>query len=492
MLRVASRIDLGSIMILAMFATLGCAVVAFPLVALAAAAVIGVTALVLYAMRAGSMKLWHLLTLAGLTGYMLLNYGFANLTLHVGIPIIIGHTLMFAALALAVYASPRGSVSEAVREPAALCLWALLLLTLVHLLFDIPRHGAYALRDASIILEGVFLILGVLWATSRRSVTLLVKWLVFLFFVLLPYSWLEPWADAITSMSPTSGIFQEVAIVGYHAATSLYMLCGLLFLLLVSRDWIKWPRGVLILLSVGSLLGLALGQARSMYVGLALSIVLLALLGEFRKCTELGLAIALAIVGILGIAVSGVQLSGRLGPMNLTFFQEHLGSLWGARNAEQQGSIDDRKDWYAQVEERILSSTTNLTVGSGFGEPLINFEAPGHVVVRQPHNSNVSILARLGLVGFLFWLMFHYFLLKRFYYVYRIRDRLDRRLYHLLMWLFLSYLLMMIHTSVQPAFEFAYGSIPFYFMMGLFLGITRWRLADQESRNSEPAPAISA
>jgi len=491
MLRVASRIDFRSIVILSAFATIGCLVVAFPLVAVVVGGVAGVTALAVYAMRAWSMKFWHLLTLLGLTGYMVLNYGFANLTVHAGIPIIIGHTIMFAALALAVYSAPRGAVGAAIREPAALCLWGLLLLTLIHLYFEIPRYGAYALRDASITLEAVFMIPGVLWATSKRGVPLLVKWMILLFFILLPYSWLEPWADAITAMSPTSGVFQQVAIVGYHASTSLYMLSGLLFLMLVSRDWIKWPPGVLILISVGGLLGLALGQARSMYIGLALSIVILALLGEFRKCTELGIAVALAIVGIVGIAVSGVQLSGRLGPMNLTFFEEHLGSLWGSRDAFQEGSIDDRKDWYAQVEKRIFSSTTNLVLGSGFGEPLINFEFFGHVAVRQPHNSNVSILARLGLIGFALWGAFHYFLLKRFYYVYRIRDQLDRRLYHVLMWLFLCYLLMMLHTSVQPALEFAYGSIPFYFMMGVFLGITRFRLADTYT-NSETALPIPA
>lgn len=45
----------------------------------------------------------------------------------------------------------------------------------------------------------------------------------------------------------------------------------------------------------------------------------------------------------------------------------------------------------------------------GFGKPLLEHMATRQgVAVRQPHNTHLSVLARLGLVGVAFWILFHF------------------------------------------------------------------------------------
>jgi len=39
------------------------------------------------------------------------------------------------------------------------------------------------------------------------------------------------------------------------------------------------------------------------------------------------------------------------------------------------------------------------------------------------------------------------------------------------LWLFLCFLLVLLHASVQPTLELSHGSIPFYFLLGLGIGI---------------------
>jgi O-antigen ligase len=130
--------------------------------------------------------------------------------------------------------------------------------------------------------------------------------------------------------------------------------------------------------------------------------------------------------------------------------------------------------WYSEVWERARSTPTNLLVGEGFGKPLLEHTVTKQgVAVRQPHNTHLSVLARLGLVGVAFWMLFHFLLVRRFVHVLRRRGQLDKKHSDLMLWLFIFYILFMLVTSVQPYLEFSYGAIPFYFLTGFALGIMR-------------------
>jgi O-antigen ligase len=210
-----------------------------------------------------------------------------------------------------------------------------------------------------------------------------------------------------------------------------------------------------------------------MYVGLVVILLLLALIGEAKKCGRLLSVLAAPIAVVLLLTVIGVEIPGRIGPVRADFFLQHFRSIFGAEDTPGS-TLRGRIDWYDQVFAR---TSKNPWWGEGFGLPLITFENDlTGGVVRQPHNSSLTVLARLGIIGFLPWVAFHLYVLKRFIYAFRQRGRLDKQLADFILWLFMVYLLCMIGAAVEAGFEFPSFTITFYFFLGLSLGLLRWEL----------------
>ena len=119
-----------------------------------------------------------ILTFLVLTGYVALNYGFANWSFYVykwSIPI--GHLLSFAALvaAFSLLKEKRKTTLEFLKEPVIIAWLILSGLSLIHLVYDLPAYGGYAARDASFVAEGAFLFLGFLWARSDEDKTIFLR-----------------------------------------------------------------------------------------------------------------------------------------------------------------------------------------------------------------------------------------------------------------------------------------------------------------------------
>ncbi len=441
-------------------------------------AMLGVAGLILSAFalrRLNNLDLWQVLMLVALAGFIVLNYGFVNLTFYAGgIPIIVGHSLVFAALGLAVIKS-RGKIFRLLRDPAALCLLAMLPLAILHLILDVPRYGMYAIRDASMFLETIFIMLGLFWSTRERDSLPLMKWLFFIFVVSMAYGMTFPWGDAIRAWSPVSGIFLKIPVIGYYWGTDVQALGGALLIICVGAYIVKWRAWVLFLLAGAQIFGLAIQQARAMYLALLLSLILFLIMGEFKKFATLAALLGTGLVAVLLISsVAGIRIEGRVGLVNDQFLEEHFLSLLGRRNTPAVGSIYDRENWYEQTKTRIEDhGTAALLVGEGFGFPLIDFATPTGVPVRQPHNSNLTVLLRLGLLGLGFWIAFNVILLTRFLRALKNRRSMDRFSANVVLWLFLYYLICFIEWSVQPGLEFSAGSITFYFLAGFALGTMR-------------------
>jgi O-antigen ligase len=458
-----------------LFLLAGGLVVLYPFFALGGVALIatgGVGWLLLGRMRRAHLEAWQVLVLLALSGYTILNYGFENLAVHVGgVPIIISYLLMFGSLLLALLTF---KYSRALKEPVVYCLLGLLFLTLLHLVIDIPAYGFWALRDASMFLDGLFLFLGLCWGMRPDSTLPLLKWLLVIFALNLIYGLSFPWGDALQAVSPVSGVFLKVPIVGFYHSTYIYLLAGAMFFIMLAGYVVKWPKWIMLLLVFAQLGGLAIHQDRSMYVAIVLIIVLLAFFGELKSSAKLLGVVVFAITGLfLLTTVAGVEISGRVGPVNMSFFADHIRSISGAEDTPGS-SVEGRMDWLQQAMKRFYSSPL---VGVGFGQPLIDeLDSGNGAPIRQPHNSSLSVLARLGVTGFALWVAFHLCLLKRFVYAFRRRHLCDKLHADLILWLFIFYLIFMIVMHVEPGLEFPSGAIPFYFFVGLILGLIRWQI----------------
>jgi O-antigen ligase len=488
----STRISASGVILFALFFLVGSLAISYPpfvVGCFAAVAMLGFGWLALRYMGRADLDLWQGFLLTALTGYLILNYGFENLSIHAGVPIIISYLLMFASLFLAGFSRPQLLI-KTVKEPAVLCLFVLLLLTFLHLALDVPTYGLWAIRDASIFFDGIFLALGLLWAMKRNSTIPLMKWLTVLLLLNLVYSLTLPLGEKISGWSPKSGVFVPVPLLGNYRGNAAFLLLGALFYMFLARYVVRWPRWILVFLATVQLFGLAIHQARALYIALAVILILLVLLGEAGKSAKLLLILSPGFAAILLLTTLGIELEGRIGPVRADFFREHVRSLTGAEGTPGSG-LEDRFEWYKEVFHRI---SAHPLVGEGFGTVLVDYmdDRTGELV-RQPHNSSVSVLARLGLIGLVPWIVFHLYVLKRFIYAFRQRRYCDKQLAELILWLFLVYVVFMIDASVEPTFEFPSAAIPFYFFVGLALGLIRWRVpqAGTQLPNAASMPAAS-
>ncbi len=223
-----------------------------------------------------------------------------------------------------------------------------------------------------------------------------------------------------------------------------------------------------------------------MYVGILVVLLVLLLLGETKKLagfvSTLGWGTGVLVVMLLAVSVLGIEIQGRMGPVDISFLADHAKTVLSVGDVNSRTSHEaDRSEWYGQVWDRVRSSPSNLIVGEGFGQALINFENEEGVPVRQPHNSSLTVLGRLGLLGLSIWLLFIILTTVRYVQVLRMRHA-SWGPRPLMLWLFLFFLLAFLLTSVQPSLEFSHGAIPFYFLQGLAIGMLQNREDNSDVR----------
>jgi hypothetical protein len=440
----------------------------------------------------GRLQWWQAFLLLALTPYIILNYGFDNLTVGTGgLRLPVGELLMFLALASVVLGSQRSFVHSILLDPPVACLSVLLLLTCAHLAVDVPRYGLYAVRDSSMFFEAACLILGVIWGRTRPNTQLLMRWLFVIFVLNLIYSYTFPWSDRIQAVSPVSGVFHAVPLIGNYQMSALFLVLGALYCIWVGPSVVRWPRWTLVLLAVAQLGGLAILQVRAMYVGIVLVLVILLLLRDTKKLvglvSTLGLGFAGLLVMLSAVSLTGTTLQGRMGPVDFSFIEQHAKTVLALGDSNARMSHDvDRGDWYQEVWDRVRSSPSSLAVGVGFGQVLIDFENEQGIAVRQPHNSSLTVLARLGFVGLSIWLLFIGLVIVRYVRFLR-TPSIPAGVSTFVLWLFLQFILTLLDASVQPSLEFSHGAIPFYFLLGL--GFATMRSAD-DNGDLKPSPVV--
>jgi len=477
--KVLWAIDKRTLLAFTVAAALGVLVATNPLVGLAALPACFVV-YGIYRWCRVHLEVWQVVVLFAMTPYFLLNYGFDNFAVGWGgMQFPAGDLLMFLAIVLVMWGKQSGILSVAMQDSAAICMGVLLLLSIAHLVFDVPRFGLYALRDSSMNFEAAFLVLGIVWAGDTKRMRVLMRWLFFVFFINLLYSYTLPWGEAIRASSPSAGVFHPVPLFGNYQQTAMWLLLGALFFVWLGPSLVRWPRWVLLLLAAAQLGGLAILQVRSMYVGIAVIFLILFFLGEFRKAFSLASILAwgtgVLIAFLLFVSMAGIQIQGRMGPVDFSFIANQMKTLFDLVDPNARTSHDvDRSGWYQEVWGRIRSSASNTIIGEGFGQALITFENEEGIPVRQPHNSSLTVLARLGFVGLAAWLLFILHVCTR--YVRYIRNaNASAQISSLMVWLLCAFVVALLQSNVQPSLEFSSGACPFYFLAGIGLGIIRWR-----------------
>ena len=136
------------------------------------------------------------------------------------------------------------------------------------LVTDIPSYGSWAFRDATMCFDGLFVLMGLLWARKCESHYFVAKWLMVIFVLIMFYSYTLPWGEKLFSWSPVSGVYLPVPILGNYRGTGDWLLAGATFCICVGGYVIRRRRWLLPFLTMGLLLGIAITQVRRMYLGI--------------------------------------------------------------------------------------------------------------------------------------------------------------------------------------------------------------------------------
>lgn len=410
--------------------------------------------------------------------YLLLNYGFMQVRVPPvaggGIPI--GELVLIFSLLTINYARMLPRLGATVLLVPFLAWW---ILGLGRTLVGVPEHGMWALRDATHVIESLFLIIGFAFAARPEVVDKFFEWLPRILIAVCIYALTYPFAETLRPWSPTliAGAGHESPLLFTYSNTGQMLLWTVAYIMLFMRR--KGINDKTVFFVAVFLLGYAvfLFQARTIYLQV-IAIFLLFLLYR-RKLFGKGIAgVIVLFCFLLVIPFIDLQIEGRIGQaVSLEFIINHFLAIAGIENEGVIGAasgISWRLSLWMDLYERWTSSIGTFLFGMGYGFPLIDFFAHGKgyvgQMVREPHNSYISILARIGLIGGIAWVWMHILML----WVWRNAYKMCRRMRwkegeNRLLILMVFFILLWVLAIGEDGFEKPYNTIPYYFFWGIVL-----------------------
>jgi hypothetical protein len=166
-------------------------------------------------------------------------------------------------------------------------------------------------------------------------------------------------------------------------------------------------------------------------------------------------------------------------PATLQQLIENILSLFGSSSNDRlEGTKEFRLAWWGKIIDYTVFGDYFWT-GKGFGVNLADadgFQITRDHSLRAPHNSHLTVLARMGVPGFVLWL-----LLQAWFGIGLLRSVLahrragDARLAAIAAWLLVYWVAIMVDTSFDPFLEGPQGGIWFWVVFGMGMVVMRLR-----------------
>jgi O-antigen ligase len=405
--------------------------------------------------------------------YLLLNWGFMQLRIPPvaggGLPV--GEIVLFLSLITINYTGVLGRLSRTV-SLAPLVIWWVF--GVGRAMFGFVEYGAWALRDAAHVLESLFLLIGFVFAGDPRSLDRFFDWLPKLLAITVLYGLLYPFQEEIWNLSPSimSGAGYEAPILGSMATTAYLMIMAAVYLILWHGE--RALANLIAVLLIGY--AIAVFQARTLYLIL---IAVFGFLVVYRRSSigNLGIVVYLSGLALALVALVGLQLQGRLGAtFSFDFLVQHFLAIFGVASQQYEGvasaaaGIDQRLEWWQHIYNQMVADPFSLLLGLGYGLPLTDFHGSTGAVVREPHNSYVTVFARTGIIGGICWFVIMANLIYRWHQTFMHCRQIGWRLgENRLMVLMVFFISMWVLAVGEDGFEKPYNIIPFYFFWGIVL-----------------------
>jgi len=417
------------------------------------------------------VDLLHKIILWMVGTYLILNVGFEMVRLPpVGPGVPVGELVLGLCLCLM---STRVLLPLMAREVWVLPILVWWGLSLIRALVDAKSAGIWALRDASQAIESLYLIVGFWFASNEANLRYFFRWIRRLLILGAGYGLLYPLSDRLQSYSP------QVSGIGTGATPLLFSVADSPAIMLWCAAWllIDRPRGARLARDVlaGVLIAaaVAFGQSRSTYLEVLMLGLVLFLLKR-KAAAKWGFTLVLGGLIIWGISISGLNLKGREGrQISLEFVAHHFESISGTGGGELQeaaaAGVPLRIGWWKHIFSQLESSPGKLVFGLGYGMPLTTFVGRT-AVTREPHNSYMSVIGRLGLAGILMWALMQISLYRALWRSLRLCRRMQWTVDQVNLLLLLMFgMITLVQAVGEAAMEVPFYAIPYYFFFGVTL-----------------------
>ena len=415
-----------------------------------------------------------------IVGYLLFDRAFA--WLHVpGVPLFLGEAVLALGIATLLVSPLAGFGSVLRRNPTALILGAWMLWGATFLALQGPRYGIDALRDAAQWYYASFAFV-VLFLMNRGYLTadgvrkFLGKIAPFVI-VWMPLSIL---VDTLTPAGPPyvpDSLIQIFAHRPGNAAVVSMAFVGYLWLVDDRRSITPRIRMVLTTIGILTVLFAGIVNRGGLVAGaLGLALVLIAV-GKQRG--SIVLTVSAVVVGALSVAVVTNLEVDIFNNGRVISARQFLGNIASVTDLEGEGGVEAGTiSWRLRIWELVMDDITNLHPVTGFGPGPDLGERYGittnpDVPLRNPHNSHLGVLARMGWVGAALWSAFWVS-----WYVRSIRASRAAREYGaavdgaLLSWLGAVAAMVLVNAIFDPTLEGPQVAIPLWSAVGLGLYLT--------------------
>lgn len=349
------------------------------------------------------------------------------------------------------------------------------------LIIGLGQHGFWAFRDATSLIEALFLWIGFVVASVPGAIPKIVVWfqriLVLSILIVLTY----PFRSYIASISPviTSARMEQIPLFfTYHLTPITSLVAALHFFTSNVRFFglhSSWFAGLLIIFIA------ALLQARAIYLQILFLVAFIALTrpgNAFKLFLPLSVAVAVLFVFI----AIGVPIPGRLSDeVSLSFFYEHFLAIAGLdetggpdneRIRGAAGGVNQRLMWWGVIWDRVTETWTSTLFGLGYGVSLVGLARDPAIddIVREPHNSFISALGRTGFVGLAAYAWLNISLAIVTYRVYvKYKSKGYDKVAQFIYLLGAMFALYWIVAQGEDSFEKPFVAIPYYFFCGIIL-----------------------
>jgi len=338
-------------------------------------------------------------------------------------------------------------------------------------LLAVPEYGMWALRDANHVIESLFVWVGFVFASTPGAVDRLFVWLRWVLALGVLYAFSYPWREPLAAIGP-SIISASGGVIKLFSSPT-YATSPILVIWEVTRRLIGGHRKAVLFSTFLLAYIIGIFQARTIYLQV-IAVFLMLSWHRPKAFKNMALAMGAGLFAIILFTQSGIEIKGRNGEIiSMDYITSHFIAIAGVEHKGVQlgaKGVDLRIGWWKKIFDKLTSSKTNLFFGLGYGFPLVDFRGWDGVVVREPHNSFISIIGRLGVLGATLFIWIHVHMVRAWFRVYNLCGEKGYGLGRDRLFMFMVFFVMIwVYSIGEDAFEKPYATIPYYFFWGVVL-----------------------